>query len=428
MSQEAPKSVLVVGGGGREHAIGWKLSEDAKRFHEPVKLYFAPGNGGTSNIGTNLDIDATDINRQVDSAKEFGIGFVIYGPEAPLIAGAVDEMKEAGIAAFGPTAGAARLEGSKIWAVEIMEKYGVPHPNSIAFDSYEAARNLILRSDVQKIVIKADGQALGKGVLLPQSESEAISWLRDAMVKKTFGQAGERVLVQERLKGDEVSAIGFVSNSIGLLVPARDYKRVFDNDRGPNTGGMGGYAPNDSISQEQLEEIYHRIFLPIQQAMIQEGIPYIGALYAGVMLTDRGPMLLEINARMGDPETQVQLPRLKTPLLPAMEATVRGNLTSKMLESDQRSSVGVVVAMEGYPGSYEKGNDIYIGEGLPRDVIVFHGGTAIRDDELLTSGGRVLTVLGTGKTRGEAREKVYQVLEGGDVYVDGGFFRRDIGA
>jgi len=247
------------------------------------------------------------------------------------------------------------------------------------------------------------------------------------MIKKTLGEAGEKVLIQERLQGSEVSVIGFMSNEIGLLVPARDYKRAYDKDSGPNTGGMGGYAPSDLLSSEQLAEIYHAILLPIRHAMIDEGILYRGILYAGIMLTDEGPMVLEFNVRMGDPETQVQLPRLKTPLLPAMKATMKGSLSPDMVRSDSKASVGVVVASEGYPGDYKKGKAIRISEELPPEVVVFQAGTARRDGRLVTNGGRVLTVVASGKTIEAARERVYSVLDYEEVSVEGSFYRTDIG-
>ena len=426
MERRIGKSILIVGSGGREHAIAWKLDQDARKNGTPIHQHFAPGNGGTADLGRNLDIDIMDIDRQINYARDNGIEFVIYGPEAPLIAGAVDAMTEAGIRAFGPSKQAAMLEGSKIWATEIMEKYDIPHPESESFASYDAALDYVSKYDPTKIVIKADGQALGKGVVLPRSPEEARETILDFMVRKSLREAGERVLIQKRLEGQEVSVIAFMSNQIGLLVPARDYKRAYDGDAGPNTGGMGGYAPNENLSRETLYRIHDVILRRTQFAMRSEGIPYRGVLYAGIMLTDEGPKVLEFNVRMGDPEAQLQLPRLITPLLPAMEATMRETLDPDMVRSDSRASVGVVVASNGYPVEYRKGKPIYISEDLPPEVVVLQAGTVIREGKLITNGGRLLTVVASGDTVDKAGERVYSVLDYEEVKVEGSFYRRDI--
>lgn len=427
---EAPIRTLLVGSGGREHAFAWKIAEDAKRSGQRVGQSFAPGNSGTAKLGRNLDgIGAMDINRQVDYARDNGVGLVIYGPEAPLIAGAVDEMREAGILAFGPSQKAAMLEGSKVFTTRFAWRNEMPIPPTRIFRSYEAAQAYMDRHDPRKKVIKVDGEALGKGVFLPESRDEADQNLRDIMVEGAFGKAGERVLVQNREEGREVSVIVMVSkNSIALLPTARDFKRAYNHDKGLNTGGMGAYTPNDALSNDELDEIIQSIILPAQRGMIEEHMPFFGLMYAGVMLTANGPRLLEFNVRGGDAETQAQVPRLTTPLLPAMIATIRNRLTPEMVRYDNRASVAVVIASDGYPGKYKKGMRIDIADELPKDVLVFHAGTKQDENgELVTNGGRVLTVVGTGDTIEQASEAAYKPIESGDIFVDGAFYRTDIG-
>ncbi|OGH47558.1 MAG: phosphoribosylamine--glycine ligase [Candidatus Levybacteria bacterium RIFCSPLOWO2_01_FULL_39_10] len=442
MSVEAPRNVLIVGSGAREHAIGWKIHQDAQKSGQSVKQHFAPGNAGTSELGTNHDIGAEDIDKITDFAVDQGINLVIFGSEAPLFAGGVNAIEEAArkkgvdgvdLEAFGPSQEAARLEGSKAFAVRFMEEYKIPHPKSEILNSFNEAIDYLRRNDPTKLVLKADGPALGKGVFLPSSFDEAEELLRKMMLEGIFGEAGKPVVGQERLRGTEASVIGFVSNEIGLLIPARDYKRAYDGDEGPNTGGIGAYAPSDEITQEDLDEIYFRILSPTREGMRRRDTPFKGALYAGLMLTDDGPQVLEYNVRFGDPETQVQMRLLRSNLLTLIKKTIKGSLQRFDVRSSAEHSVGVVFASGGYPSEYETGRIISGLDKIEEGIEIFHAGTRINENgEHETSGGRVLTVTATGETREEARNKTYSALgregEEGKIWVEGGFYRSDIAA
>lgn len=424
---EAPQNVLIIGSGGREHAIGWKIHQD----NPHVRLDFAPGNGGTQQIGRNHEgIGPTDIDRLVNFARDNG-SFVVVGPERPLAMGLVNALSEAKVSAFGPTQEAAQLESSKAFAIDFMDRYDIPHPETEVFDDpLEAEAFIRSFPSVNDFVIKADGLAEGKAVFLPESWEDAINIIRRMMIDGQFGEAGRRILIQQRLFGKEVSVIALVSNRVELLPIAQDYKRAYDGDKGPNTGGMGAYSPSEYVSQQQLMDIYYNILLPAQRGMIQDGTPFKGALYAGIMMTDDGPKVLEFNVRFGNPETQVQVRRIKSSFLHLLQSTARGRLIGDQLRISSDHAVGVVIASGGYPGNYEKGKRIEGLESVGDDIVVFHAGTSLQNGELRTSGGRVLTVTATGQTKAEARQKVYSAIgERGEkegIWVEGGFYRKDI--
>lgn len=413
----------MVGSGAREHAIGWQISRHSPEERE---LFFAPGNGGTAQIGQNVDIGAGEIDRLAGFAQDNRIGFTIVGPERLLADGIVNTFQENNLPIFGHTKEAAVLEADKAEAVLFMRKHSIPHPASYIFTDSREAELFIKNNPNTNVVVKASGLAEGKGVILPDTEDEAIVAIRSMMVDKSFGKAGEKIVIQERLVGREVSVIGFVGNEIGLLVPAQDYKRAFDGDVGLNTGGMGSYAPNDFLTMEQLDEVRRTILLPTKEGMEQEGRPLTGILYAGLMLTPDGIKVIEYNVRFGDPETQVQLRLLQSDILLTMRATMNGNLREEHYLSGIDNAVGVVIAAEGYPGSYKTGGEIKISDRLDDDIVVFHGGTRMEDGQLKSSGGRILTVTATGSTREIAIGKIYDVLNRDEISVANGYYRNDI--
>ena len=415
--------VLVIGNGAREHALAWKIAS-SPRVNE---LFVAPGNAGTADIARNVGISSSDIPALINKAKELHIDLVVVGPEAPLSAGIVDQLKPTGIPVFGPAQAAARLESSKVFARELMQKYGIPCANGKHFTSYKEARDYLERQPVP-IVVKADGLAAGKGVTVATSKEEAIHALSSMMESKIFGAAGDKVIVEECLFGREVSLLAFIDGKIAIpMVPACDYKRVFDGDKGPNTGGMGSYSPPGFFGKDMIRCVLETIIQPVINAMAKEGHLYQGILYTGLIMTDKGPMVLEFNARFGDPETQVILPRLKTDLVDIMLAVVYGKLDAMKIEWSDDACVGVVMASSGYPGEYKTGFPINISDKLDKDVNIFFAGARKRDDGLtVTDGGRVLTVTATGKTMKEARDKVYRNIP--DVNFDGCHYRKDIAA
>ncbi len=414
-------NVLVIGNGAREHALAWKIA----RSPRVKNLFAAPGNAGTAKIARNLRISVEDIAALVEAAKANRIDLVMVGPEAPLTRGIVDALGKAGVPAFGPSGAAAEIEGSKVFAKELMRKYGIPTARSAVFDSFEEAVRYI-RTQPFPLVVKADGLAAGKGVIIAASQEEALRALSDIMQKKVFGSAGKRVLIEECLVGREASLLAFTDGqTVVPMVPACDYKRVFDGDRGPNTGGMGSYAPSEFFTEDLQREVMESVVKPAVRAMAQEGRPYRGVLYAGLMVTPAGPKVLEFNARFGDPETQAIIPLLRTDLVEIMEAVIEGKLDRLTIEWSNEACVGVVLASGGYPGSYRTGVPI---EGLDRveeGVLVFHAGTALDDHgRTVTSGGRVLTVTATGKTIAEARARAYANAE--RITFEGCHYRKDI--
>jgi phosphoribosylamine--glycine ligase len=414
--------ILVIGGGGREHTLVWKLAQSDK----VAQIYAAPGNAGTAQLAKNVDIPATDIDALTRAAKENDIDLVVVGPEAPLAAGIVDALQGAGIPAFGPSKEAAMIESSKAFAKDLMQKYGIPCAKSENFSSFPEARSYLERQPAP-IVVKADGLAAGKGSIVAESKEEALQALSDIMESRIFGAAGDQVVIEEHLKGREVSLLAFTDGkTVVPMVPACDYKRIFDGNQGLNTGGMGGYSPPGFFGQELIEETKRTILEPTVQAMAREGRPYKGVLYGGLIMTAEGPKALEFNARFGDPETQVTLPCLKTDLADILLAVVNSTLDQIRVEWSDETCVGVVMASQGYPGSYKTGFPITGLERLDPEVVVFHAGTKREGEQAVTAGGRVLTVVATGSTIAEARAKVYSNIP--RIHFEGCYYRRDIAA
>ena len=414
--------ILVVGSGGREHALCWAIAAS------PLcdTLYCAPGNGGISREAVCVPIDPLDIDALVNFAKSTGIDFVVVGPEAPLAAGLVDRLEASGIAAFGPSAKAAQLEASKGFARDLCQRYGIPGPDYARFTEPAAALNYI-RNRGAPIVVKADGLAAGKGVTVAASLAEAEAAVV-ALAEGQFGQAGSEIVIEELLRGEEASFFALVNGDTVLpLVGAQDHKAVGEGDIGPNTGGMGSYSPAPVLTEHLEQRIIEEIIVPVARAMVEEGHSYKGVLYAGVMIGDEGPKLLEFNVRFGDPECQVLLPRLMSDLLPALIATRDGELAHFDLRWLPSAALCVVMAAKGYPGDYEKGSEI---KGLQKlddmdDVIAFHAGTRLEEGKVITAGGRVLGVTALGGDVAEAQARAYQAIDMLDW--PSGFCRRDIG-
>jgi phosphoribosylamine--glycine ligase len=415
--------ILVIGSGAREHTLVWKIAQSPKTS----KIYVAPGNAGTSAIASNLKIQPTDIQALSSAVEELGIDLTIVGPEAPLAAGIVDYFGQKKLPIIGPTKNAAQLESSKVFARRLMQKYAIPCPSGETFSNYSQAREY-LNSQQLPVVIKADGLAAGKGVIIANSKEEAIKALDDIMAARVFGTAGDQVVIEEYLQGKEVSLLSFTDGETVIpMIPACDYKRAFDNDQGPNTGGMGSYSPPIFFDAVLTKRVKETIIGPTVKAMVKEGIPYKGILYTGLMLTSNGPKVLEFNARFGDPETQVILPRLNSDLLDIFLAIYEDRLNQIQIEWNSNACVGVVMASAGYPGSYQTGFPIDGLDRVGRDIMVFHAGTTQDENSrILTDGGRVLTVTAVGKTIGEARDKVYKNLP--TIHFNGCFYRKDIAA
>ena len=416
-------NILVVGNGGREHVLAWKLAQSPRTG----KLFVAPGNGGTREIAENLDVSATDIDGLAKAVKENGIDLTVVGPEAPLATGLVDRFEGLGLPVLGPTKAAARLESSKIFAKEVMERAGVPYAKGRDFSSAEDAHRH-LEEVGAPVVVKADGLAAGKGVTVAQTVEEAHRAVDEAMVSRVFGGAGDRVIIEERLEGREVSLFVFTDGrSVSGAVTACDYKRQLDRDRGPNTGGMGCYSPAEFLDEVRERELRDTIALPIIETMTAMGCPYKGVLYAGLMITGDGPRVLEFNVRLGDPEAQVVLPRLESDPVEIIEAVVRKRLSEVEVKWSPDPAVCVVLASGGYPGKYETGLQISGLESVDADTLVFHAGTFYDEGSgaLKTSGGRVLSVGGRGRSLEEARGRAYRNV--GRVRFGGVQYRKDIG-
>ena len=415
--------VLVVGGGGREHALVWKIAQSPR----VTKIYCAPGNAGISEQATIVPIKANDLNGLLEFALKEEIDLTIVGPEEPLTKGIVDLFESKGLSIFGSNQRAAKIEGSKAFAKEMMKKYCIPTASYEIFDDHKEAIAYIRRHGTP-IVVKADGLAAGKGVIVCKTVEEAIQSVERIMVDKIFGEAGNRVVVEECLVGEEASYIAFTDGKVILpMASSQDHKPIFDRDEGPNTGGMGAYSPAPVVTDQVHEKILERILRPIIQGMGEEGRPYKGVLYAGLMIHDGHPEALEFNARFGDPETQPVLMRMKGDIIPILEACIKGNLSQYQIEWESRASVCVVMASKGYPGDYEKGKTIH---GLKevsqmKDVFVFHAGTDIKDGQIITNGGRVLGVTGLGEDISRAIEKTYRAVK--KISWDGVHYRRDIG-
>ena len=389
------------------------------------KVFAAPGNAGTAAIAENLDLHPTDIEGLGKAGKEKGIDLVVVGPEAPLASGIVDYFDNLGIPVFGPNKAATQIESSKAFARNLMEKYGIPYPKGAVFSSYLEARKY-LEEQPLPVVIKADGLAAGKGVIIADSLTEAQKALSEIMETRIFGSAGDRVMIDEYLIGREVSLIAFTDGkTVSPMIPACDYKKIEDNDQGRNTGGMGSYSPPGFFSAGMTEKVTRNILVPAVQAMAEEGMLYKGVLYAGLMIVDGEPVVIEFNARFGDPETQVVLPLLKTDLVDILLAVVQGDLAQLKIEWSSEACVGVVMASGGYPGSYRTGFPIQGIDTVDKDVLVFHAGTKLGNDGIIyTDGGRVLTVAGMGKDIAEGREKVYRNI--GSIQFEGCYYRKDI--
>ena len=414
--------VLVVGSGAREHAFVWKLS----RSPQVGKIYIAPGNAGTASLGQNLPIKATDIKALGQAAQRLNIDLVVVGPEAPLADGIVDHFQALGLPIFGPSQQAAQIEASKVFSHQLMEKYGLPCPRGRAFSSFQEAEEYV-GGHSMPVVIKADGLAGGKGVTVARSRQEAVNALHHALVDKAFGQAGERVLIEECLVGREASLLAFTDGyTVVPMMPACDYKTALDSNQGPNTGGMGSYSTPGLICQESVQKVTRSILGPAVRAMAQESRTYKGVLYAGLMFTPEGPKVLEFNCRFGDPETQVTLPRLQSDLVEIMLAVIAGKLHEVDIAWDKKACVGVVMASAGYPGDYQTGFPITGLDEVEPGVTIFHAGTKIENGMLKTDGGRVLTVVAQGETVPQARERVYQNLP--RIHFQGCHYRRDIAA
>ncbi len=414
--------LLVVGGGGREHAIIKKLRENPA----VETVYCLPGNGGIAADAVCVpEIGAKDIPAIVDFAKGHGVDFAVVAPDDPLALGCVDALHAAGIPCFGPDAKAARIEASKVFAKNLMRKYGIPTADYRVFTDPAAAMEY-LETASYPIVIKADGLALGKGVLIPQSLGEARAAVKSIMEDKTFGASGNQIVIEEFLTGPEVSVLAFTDGTaIVPMVSSMDHKRALDGDRGLNTGGMGTVAPNPCYTAEAAKVCMETIFLPTLAAMRAEGCPFKGCLYFGLMLTPKGPRVIEYNCRFGDPETQVVLPLLKTDLLTVMQAVENGTLGELKVDWSNRAAACVILASGGYPEHYGKGKAISIPEDLPENVTVYHAGDKLEKGGLVTSGGRVLGVTATADTLREALKDAYAAAE--RIRFDGAFMRHDIG-
>ncbi len=417
-------NILVVGSGGREHALAWKLRQSP----HTSQLFIAPGNGGTASLGTNVPIADTDIVGLAHFAQAHDIGLVVVGPEAPLVGGLADALAAKGIPCFGPRAWPAQLEGSKAFAKERMRAAGIPTAAFQVFEDLATARHS-LRQAPLPIVLKADGLAAGKGVVVAHSLAEADAALEAMMVAKAFGRAGERVVMEEALEGEEVSLLALCDGErVAVLPSAQDHKRVGDGDTGPNTGGMGAYSPAPILPDDEAQAVAEQVIVPMVRHLSALGHPFVGVLYAGLMMTAHGPMVLEYNVRFGDPETQPLMLRLESDLVELLLACCQGRLDPATVRFSPEPSCCVVLAAAGYPGAYRKGMPI---TGLDEaaavpETMVFHAGTAIQDGQLVTSGGRVLGVTARGRDLVEARERAYTAARA--ISFDGCFFRTDIAA
>jgi phosphoribosylamine--glycine ligase len=419
--------VLLIGSGGREHTLAWKLAQS------PLlkALFIAPGNAGTARLNApgveiaNLPIDAKEKPALVASALEKKIDLVVIGPEAPLAAGLADDFRAKGLPVFGPSRTAAEIESSKVFAKEFMQRRKIPSAKFLVFRDFDKALRYI--QDLERpVVIKASGLAAGKGVILPENPAQAEAALRQIMIDKVFGSAGNEVVLEEKLTGPEVSLFGFTDGTtLKSTIPAQDHKRVFDRDRGPNTGGMGAYAPVPVCAPAMAEKIERSVLQPAVDGLREEGRPFVGVLYGGLMLTNKGPKVIEFNCRFGDPETQVILPLLESDLLEILLACATGRLADVDIRWSKGAAACVVIASEGYPGKYPVGRPIAGLEETPANAFIFHAGTREQDGQIVTAGGRVLCVTGWGENIAEALKSAYAAI--GPIHFEGMHFRKDIG-
>lgn len=415
--------VLVIGSGGREHALCWKIKQSQK----VRKIFCAPGNAGIARIAECVNIKADRIEDLLEFARYEGIDLTVVGPEQPLILGVVDLFQKNGLRIFGPSQAASELEGSKAFAKNLMRKYGIPTAEYKTFSSFLEAENYI-RLKGAPIVVKADGLAAGKGVIVAETVSEAIDGIRKIMKEKVFGSAGDKVVIEECLRGEEASFLAFTDGeTVVPMASAQDHKRIYDGDKGPNTGGMGAYSPAPVVTADIEKKIMERIMIPAIKGMRSEGKTYKGVLYAGLMIDKGEPKVLEFNVRFGDPETQPILMRLNGDIVDIFNAVIDGDLRGRTITWRNEASVCVVLASEGYPGAYKKGEII---KGLDDaeaidGVVVFHAGTTVQDGNLLTNGGRVLGVTALGKDIKTAIDKTYRAVD--KIHFKGMQFRKDIG-
>lgn len=413
--------VLVIGSGGREHALAWKIAQSP----EVEALFVAPGNGGTERVATNLAIDITDHAAVIAAAKEQNIDFVVVGPDAQVVAGLGDDVRAAGIACFCPSKEAGQLEGSKGFTKALCDEFDIPTAGYARFED-EASALAYLYTAGAPIVIKADGLAAGKGVTVAMNVEDAEEAVIDCFAG-AFGESGASVVIEDFMEGEEVSLFVLCDGEAILpLTTAQDHKRAFDGDVGPNTGGMGAYSPAPVMSQEVYEQVMKTIIAPTVRGMAKRGTPYAGVLYAGLMLTEDGPKLVEYNARFGDPETQVLMMRMKSDIVPLLYAVATGTLAGKTVEWHDQYALTVIMAAKGYPGDYDKGSEIFGAEGLDGDnLMVFHAGTKRDEGRLLANGGRVLNVTALGRSVSEAQKRAYAGVDA--ISWPEGFARRDIG-
>lgn len=413
--------ILVVGSGGREHALAWKLAQSAG----VDRVFCAPGNAGTALLGENVEVKASDLPGLVRFAKDNGIGLTVVGPDDALAAGIVDVFETEGLRIFGPTKSAAQLESSKIFAKELMRAKRIPTARAAIFEKQEAAVAFLKESRFP-IVIKADGLALGKGVIVAQDFEEARAAVEAMMSEGRFGEAGRRLLIEECLAGSECSLHALVDGkNFVMLASARDHKRAFDGDAGPNTGGMGAFSPANNFGAEQQTKFEREVMRPLLDGLRESGVIFRGLLFPGLMITADGPRVLEFNCRFGDPETQAILPRLRSDLVPLLEATIDGRLDRATIEWDERPAVTVVMASGGYPGKYETGKTISgLESAASEDVQIFHAGTRQENGEVVTSGGRVLAVTALGETVAVARTRAYEAVS--KIDFENCHYRRDI--
>lgn len=414
-------TVLVVGSGGREHALAWKLAQSP----QVEKIYVAPGNAGTGRSAENVPLAENDFDGLIAFAQGNGIGLTVIGPEIPLAAGIVDRFQAAGLPVFGPTQAAAQLEASKAFAKAFMQEMGIPTARAAVFSDYEEAREYVAQHP-GPVVIKASGLAAGKGVIVCDDTAQAAAALQQMMLDRAFGAAGDEVLIEERLSGPELSLLVLTDGATAVPLPAaRDHKRIDDGDKGANTGGMGAYAPPPDVDQPLIDKIMATIIEPTIQGMAARGVPYRGVLYAGLMLTAAGPKVIEFNCRFGDPETQAVLPLLAGDLAEIMLACIEGRLSPQMVRFHEGACATVVMAAPGYPASYRKGLPVTGLEAVPEDVMVFQAGTAVQDDGIVTSGGRVLAVSARAAALPTAVSQAYAGVA--KIHFANAHYRKDIG-
>jgi len=417
--------ILVIGGGGREHALVWKLAQSPK----VKKMYCAPGNAGIAKLAECVSIGAGEIDRLAGFAKKNGIDLTVVGPEGPLVAGIVGRFKRDNLPIFGPSAEGAQLEGSKVFCKMLMKSHGIPTADFRTFGDIEGARDYIgsFPASAGGPVVKADGLAAGKGVVVAKSKKEALDAIDRIMRDRQFGEAGDQVVIEKRLTGEEASILAFTDGkTIYPMETSQDHKAAFDGDKGPNTGGMGAYSPAPVVTKKLQRQIERAILVPVVHALKREGYEYRGVLYAGLMINEEELSVLEFNVRFGDPETQPILMRMKTDMVPVLVATVEGKLDSQVIEWDGRPAVCVVMASGGYPGSYKKGIEIKGLEEAERmqDVVVFHAGTKMQEGKIVTDGGRVLGVTALGDTIEEAKGRAYEAVR--TISFEGAQYRSDI--